>query len=92
MHLKSRKKLKTINKNLEEKVNENVQRKLEDIKLASIGKMATAITHELNTPITYMKSNLEMMAHDINSLDGNEETKKYLIETLFNDIYFSNIN
>jgi len=81
MHLKSRKKLKTINKNLEEKVNENVQRKLEDIKLASIGKMATAITHELNTPITYMKSNLEMMGHDINSLDGNEETKKYLIET-----------
>jgi len=81
MYSKNKKKLKNINKRLEEKVNQNVQRKLEDIKMASIGKIAASITHELNTPITYMKSNIELMEHDLNDIEGNEKLKKYLLET-----------
>jgi len=81
MYLKNKNELTNTNKQLEEKVNIQVQRKIDDIKMASIGKMVTAITHELNTPITYMKSNLELMENDLNELVGNDDLKKYLIET-----------
>jgi len=81
MFLKNKKKLKNINKKLEDKVNQNVKRKIEDIKMASIGKMATAITHELNTPVTYLKSNLEIMNADLNALEGNENIKNDLLIT-----------
>jgi len=81
MYIQNKKKLKNINKKLEKKVNENVKIKLEDIKMATLGKIATSITHELNTPITYMKSNIEMMEHDLKALEGNDTIKKYLLET-----------
>ncbi|MGB5866672.1 MAG: hybrid sensor histidine kinase/response regulator [Arcobacteraceae bacterium] len=81
MFLKTKKKLKNSNKKLEEKVNKAVEQKLEDVKLASIGKMTAGITHELNTPITYMKSNLELMGYDIEDIQNNESLKVSLLET-----------
>lgn len=80
MFLKTQKKLKNINKKLEAKVNDAVNRRLEDVKLASIGKMAAGITHEINTPITYMKANIELMAYDIEEIEGNENIKTSLGE------------
>lgn len=35
--------------------------KINDAKLMSVGRLAAAITHEINTPITYIKGNLEML-------------------------------
>jgi len=78
MHLRNSKKLQKRNKELKERLNNNLHKKFEDIKLTSLGKIATAITHELNTPITYMKSNIEMMAYDIASLKANEKIKQEL--------------
>jgi signal transduction histidine kinase len=49
--------------------------------MASIGKMASSITHELNTPITYMKSNLELMENDLDDIVGNDNLKNDLLET-----------
>lgn len=78
LFLEKKDELKKLNQNLEEKINQAVQKKLEDVKLASIGKMMAGITHELNTPVTYMKSNLELMSYDIEDIQGNEEVKKSL--------------
>ena len=37
------------------------EEKINDAKLMSVGRLAAAITHEINTPITYIKGNLEML-------------------------------
>ncbi|MGB3751424.1 MAG: ATP-binding protein [Arcobacteraceae bacterium] len=81
MHLRNIKELQQENQKLKEELDQNLQKRFEDIKLNSLGKVATAITHELNTPITYMKSNIEIMAHDIASLQANEKVKKELTIT-----------
>ena len=74
--LESQKKLEDINSNLEEKVKEKLDRRLEEVKLASIGEMAAGITHELNTPVTFMKANLEMLRYNIEDTEGNEKLKE----------------
>jgi len=43
------------------------QQQINNIKLSSIGKLAAGITHEINTPLTYIKGNLEILKMDIAS-------------------------
>ncbi|MEA3290462.1 MAG: hybrid sensor histidine kinase/response regulator [Campylobacterota bacterium] len=80
--LKKHNELKDINNDLEAKVNEKLEERVEDIKLASIGRITAGITHELNTPVTYMKSNLELLKYDIEDIQNNQELKKNIFETL----------
>ncbi|MCK5110385.1 MAG: hybrid sensor histidine kinase/response regulator [Arcobacteraceae bacterium] len=87
--LQKQKELEDINNHLEEKVKEKLDRRLEEIKLASIGEMASGITHELNTPVTYMKANLEILSYDIEDIKNNKKLKTSLfkgIETLNNGL------
>jgi PAS domain S-box-containing protein len=37
------------------------EEKINDAKLMSVGRLAAAITHEINTPLTYIKGNLELL-------------------------------
>jgi PAS domain S-box-containing protein len=37
------------------------EERLSDAKLLTVGRLAAAITHEINTPITYIKGNLELL-------------------------------
>ena len=39
------------------------------IGLASIGQLSAGITHEINTPLTYIKGRLELMQLDINEME-----------------------
>lgn len=41
------------------------QQQINNIKLSLIGKLAAGITHEINTPLTYIKGNLEILKMDI---------------------------
>jgi len=45
---------------------------MEGAMLASIGKLAAGITHEINTPLTYVQGNIEMLKTDIEMLAGEE--------------------
>jgi PAS domain S-box-containing protein len=58
---------------------EREEEHLKNIKLSSIGALAAGITHEINTPLTYMKGNFEMMKYDILDLDNNESLKENLL-------------
>ncbi|MEA3498619.1 MAG: hybrid sensor histidine kinase/response regulator [Campylobacterota bacterium] len=88
--LAKEKELKDINDNLEAKVNEKLDRRISEIKLASIGQVSAGITHELNTPVTYMKSNIELLEYDIEDLNIDEELKKPILYTI--DILNDGIN
>ena len=41
---------------------------IRNAKFSAIGQMAAGITHEINTPLTYIKGNFEMLVEDIGSL------------------------
>jgi C4-dicarboxylate-specific signal transduction histidine kinase len=57
------------------------EKRINDTKLASIGKLAAGITHEINTPLAYMKGNLEMMRLDVEEI-ADATLKANLIETM----------
>ncbi len=80
--LEKERELKDINEHLEAKVKEKLDRRISEIKLASIGEMAAGITHEINTPLTYMKSNLELLGYDIEDLELSSDEKKPMFETI----------
>lgn len=80
--LQKEKELKEINDHLEAKVKEKLHRRITEIKLASIGEMAAGITHEINTPLTYIKSNIELLSYDIEDLDIAEKSRKSILETI----------
>lgn len=66
-------------KNIKLQQEREKERLLEE-RFSIIGKMAAGITHEINTPLTYIKGNLELMMHDIKDLDDDIKQKNYLQE------------
>ena len=78
--ISDKKKLEILNKTLNQKIQQEVQKstqqleniqkeQLENVKLSSIGSLAAGITHEINTPLTYIKGNFELMQYDIDDLE-----------------------
>lgn len=63
---------------LEEQHQEHQKENIRNTKFSTIGQMAAGITHEINTPLTYIKGTVEMMQFDIEEIE-NETIKKTLL-------------
>lgn len=65
---------------LKKRIDEEVDKNLLETKYGVIGRMAAGITHEINTPLTYIKGNVELMLNDINEMDDSIKQKDYLLD------------
>lgn len=77
-------KLEDINRSLQKKVEEQTAMLLQSEKMASIGLLASGVAHEINNPISFVKSNLTTLlrySQDVAEYLGMmEEVKKQLEE------------
>ncbi len=80
--LEKKRLLEQIKSDLETKVTELLNERADRMKLATMGEMAAAITHELNTPVTFMKSNLELLRFDVEDIKENGELKSSMSHTV----------
>jgi PAS domain S-box-containing protein len=65
---------------LKKRVEVEVSKNLLEAKFSTIGRMAAGITHEINTPLTYVRGNIELMIQDIQAIDDSVAQKHYLLE------------
>jgi len=84
-----RKLLSTIKKNvlpivekkrLEKELQKEHEEKLKNAKFTAIGQLSAGITHEINTPLTFIKANVEMIGYAIEDIEGNKSIKEELNE------------
>jgi len=54
---------------------------LKSVKLSSIGALAAGITHEINTPLTYIKGNFELIKYDLEELPKSDIRDRILEDT-----------
>lgn len=82
--------IKTVSKALEPRVlkdrldeqeKQNKENLLKSAKFSAIGQLAAGLTHEINTPLTYIKGSIEMMCYVMQSLP--ESNEKTLLEKYF---------
>lgn len=87
--IRKNKAIHTLNNSLEIKITQALQQlekqhqehqkeNIRNTKFSTIGQMAAGITHEINTPLTYIKGTVEMMQFDIEEIE-NETIKKTLL-------------
>jgi two-component system, LuxR family, sensor kinase FixL len=63
-----------VMKNLEMQRKHYTER-MDDAKFTVIGKLAAGITHEINTPLTYVKGNIEILKMRFDSIQNNDFQK-----------------
>lgn len=79
--LEDKRELQELNLNLETRIKQELEKgkakdkvhleeQIKSAKLSYIGTLAAGITHEINTPLTYIKGNLELMLYDIYDLEN----------------------
>ena len=70
-----------LQQKLNDELKQHQEERLQSAKFAATGQLAAGITHEINTPLTYIKANFEMMGYDIEDL-GESKIKKNMLKSM----------
>jgi PAS domain S-box-containing protein len=54
------------------------QERLQSAKFLAIGRLAAGITHEINTPLTFIRGNMEMIIQDIQAMESGKQREMML--------------
>ena len=61
-----------LQQKLDDELKRNQEERLMSAKFSAIGQLAAGITHEINTPLTYIKASFEMIGYDIEDLEDSK--------------------
>ena len=61
-----------LKQELETQEERHINQQLEAAKFTAIGQLSAGITHEINTPLTFIKATFEMMQYDIEDLEQSD--------------------
>ena len=68
-----------LKRDLDREIKEHLEERIQNAKFKAIGELSAGITHEINTPLTYIKASFELMNFNIEDLA--ESTQKENIKT-----------
>ncbi|MGB5868192.1 MAG: response regulator [Arcobacteraceae bacterium] len=71
--------LRILKKKLLDQEQANYEKLLKSAKFSAIGQLAAGLTHEINTPLTYIKGSVEIMDKVISNLED-EKAKRILLK------------
>lgn len=57
-----------LQRQLQKEQKEHLEQLVQSTKFSAIGQFAAGITHEINTPLTYIKANVQLMKYDIENM------------------------
>ena len=70
--------LKKYTEHLEEEVKQRTQELLQSEKMAAVGVLVAGVAHEINNPLSYIKTNAEFLKEDLNDLQVSEMSQAKL--------------
>ena len=71
-----------LKRDLARELKSNYDEKIKNAKFSSIAQMAAGMKHEINTPLTYIKANFEMLGYDIEDLPESNSKAQMLEDAL----------
>lgn len=70
-----------LQRQLQEEQRDHLEQLVQSAKFSAIGQFSAGITHEINTPLTYIKANVQLMKYDIDNIKE-EKTQKELSHSI----------
>ena len=67
-----------LQQKLDEELIQHQKERLQSAKFSAIGQLAAGITHEINTPLTYIKGSFELMEYTIENLPESKDKQNLL--------------